>query len=174
MAYELLVALEGRRKIPHEVHHDVESFIWVFIYAILLPEDKERQKADYEGWKRLDDAIQLLFTSTSVCNLVAGRAKIKLQAECLPDDAVRECAAEFLLMLHDRDNIVLKNHRVAKRAARRGRAVNPGDILALPILDHDSVIAVFEEGLEAALADENAPAQLLCLCCIPGTVTLNK
>lgn len=162
MAFELLLALKHRRKIPHEVHHDVESFVWVFVYSILLHEhnrySKEQQKVDYEAWKLLDEAVQFLFGSTDITKLVAGRTMIKSQLECLPDNSLGECAEDLLGKLLANDNIVRENAKAMKRAARRGRAVNSDDLVVVPVLDHDSLIVIFEASLDVALADERAPA----------------
>ncbi|KAF8584263.1 hypothetical protein K439DRAFT_1616870 [Ramaria rubella] len=67
MAYNLLTAAEfGRPGITHQVHHDLESFIWVFCYSLFrgwmtqLPQD--RRSASHEAFMDLFEYMELCFT----------------------------------------------------------------------------------------------------------------
>lgn len=78
MAFEIVQAMHFRTKITHEVHHDLESFVWVLCYSVgrrfvtqppvNMKKDRREQLRDFlhEHFGRLL-LFQICLSRNSVC-----------------------------------------------------------------------------------------------------------
>lgn len=159
MAYELLKALSSGEKLFHEAHHDIESFVWVFIYTIFVHDNlknfAEHKMTNPQNWKKLDDNIQFIFGSTGLRKLAAARADLMMDnsAPLQQGSVLGDCVEMLLSELQSRYTIISANKIKRRQAANRKVEVNPRDLKLVPVLDHDFVITIFEDYKVLALAD---------------------
>lgn len=120
MAYELLKASKAREPITHEVHHDIESFVSVFIYAIFVHDsvksDAEHKDTNPQDWKKLDDDIQFIFGSTGLPKLAAARADL-MTGKSVPiqhNSPLGFCVAMFMVKLNKRYSALLSNEALVR------------------------------------------------------------
>lgn len=156
MAYELLQALRIGSPITHGVHHDVESFVWVFIYTISvhdsLKSGVERKITNPKDWKELDESIQFTFGSTGLIKLGAARAHLIMGSSTYFEDGpLRYCAATLLRELEERYSALRHNRDKVEEADYLGIEIGPRGLKAVLHHDHDFAIEIFEKYKRVAL-----------------------
>ncbi|KAF7986622.1 hypothetical protein HWV62_26424 [Athelia sp. TMB] len=78
MAHEVLKAIHAQKRILHEVHHDLESFAWVFAYTFwrrsTTPPLIELLKKNGQDDARLMSAFRSIFGYTTTSELLVARS----------------------------------------------------------------------------------------------------
>lgn len=163
MADDLLPSLEHREQLPqHKAHHNIESFVWVFVYSLLLPKYKQhceaQQEAGYNDRYRLNSVTRPLVCCSGLSLLTLAWANIMFRRKCLPDNALGDCAKDLLRKVYQHIVMVRDNADETERADRYKREANRNIITPVLAFDHDFVLGIVEKHLPNSMVDENAPA----------------
>ncbi|KAH8094549.1 hypothetical protein BXZ70DRAFT_947969 [Cristinia sonorae] len=145
MAIELVEAMTDDNVIEHQVHHDVESIIWVLAYAIGRRLINDNSKADDKVKKQISKFFARAWDCGSLDAIVTAKSALaplklpKLIRPLLPGPILS--ALEQLILLMHRQ----MSHEVQIRQVKR-KKLNP---LSLPLqggpLTHNDILRILDE-----------------------------
>ena len=105
MAFQLLLGITyPKQRVVQGLHHDLESFIWVALYAVLLHELHAARSGVVFLTGTHKDEVEQIFGRTSYEEILSAHSAALTGArylELIGNDTLRQLIGDLLPLLHD-------------------------------------------------------------------------
>ena len=96
----------------HEPHHDLESFIYVLIYAIYRHESEALQEsAEWARWKKVDAEMQAVFGHTSLDKIIRSRDAALRVIRQIPAGPLYKCVRALMAAVTQQNPAYIEDPR---------------------------------------------------------------